>query len=55
MVDFFKIVFCGFGVVGGGIVVGLRGGKLLLWLIFSFLFFSGKGGRWGGGGSRGFW
>lgn len=28
VVDFLKIVFCGFGAVGGGTVAGLRGGKL---------------------------
>lgn len=45
VVDFLKIVFCGFGAMGGGTVAGLRGGKLLLWLIPSPPFSSGKGGR----------
>lgn len=55
MVDFLKMVFCGFGAVGGGTVAGLRGGKLLLWLIPSPPFSRGKGGRWGGGGRGGPW
>lgn len=55
VVDFLKIVFCGFGAVGGGTVAGLRGGKLLLWLIPSPPFSSGNGGRCGGGGRGGPW
>lgn len=55
VVDFLRMVFCGFGAVGGGTVAGVGGGKLLLWLIPSPPFSNGKVGRWGGGGSRGPW
>lgn len=53
VVDFLKIVFWGFGAVGGGTVAGRRGGKLLLGLIPIPPFSSEKGGSGGGGGGKG--
>lgn len=55
VVDFLKMVFCGFGAVGGGTVRGLRGGKLLLWLTPSPPFSRGRDGSGGGGGRGGQW